>query len=116
MLPKTGHTLPICRRIKKRAEFKQALHADCLTNKWFSVYLRKNEYGFSRLGIIVSKKAMPKAIARNFAKRMIREVFRCNFLVDYPLDVIVRAKRQFKLETSSEGRLALIHLFQSVQK
>lgn len=65
---------------------------------------------------MVSKRMMPKAVARNFAKRMIREAFRCNFSVDYSLDVIVRAKRQFKPETSVEGRLALIHLFQSAQK
>ena len=59
---------------------------------------------------------MPKAVARNFTKRMIREVFRCKFSVDYALDVIVRARRQFKPEASAEGRLALVHLFQSAQK
>lgn len=113
---KAGHTLPSVRRIKRRVEFENALHSDCLTNKWFAVYLRKNDYGFARLGLIVGKRTMPKAVARNFAKRMIREMFRCNFALDYSLDVVVRARRQFKPETSAEGRLALTLLFQSVQK
>ena len=102
--------------MKQRAEFDRALRENCLTNKWYAVCLRKNEYGFARLGVIVSKRTIRKATARNFAKRMIREIFRCNFSVDFPLDVVVRAKRQAQFETLAESRLALINLFQSVQK
>ena len=72
--------------------------------------------GFARLGVIVSKKTMPGAVARNMTKRMIREVFRCNFSVDLALDVVVRAKQKPKLEAHIETRLALIDLLQSIQK
>ena len=102
--------------MKQRAEFDLALRASCSANKWYAVCLRKNKYGFARLGVIVSKKIIPKATARNFVKRMIREIFRCNFSVDFPLDVVVRAKRQAPFETLAESRLALITLFQSVPK
>lgn len=91
-----------------------ALCANCLSNKWFTVYIRKNKNGFSRLGIIASKKNMPKAVSRNFAKRIIRDVFRLNFLASSSMDVVVRAKRQFNSETSIEGRQALLRLFQSI--
>lgn len=108
-------TLPSCRRIKQPIEFELALRADYLTNKWFTVYIRKNENGYSRLGVIASKRNMPKAVSRNFAKRMIRNIFRLNFLVAYSVDVVVRAKRQLNSENSAEGRLALLQLFQSVR-
>lgn len=91
-----------------------ALCANYLSNKWFTVYIRKNKNGFSRLGIIASKKNMPKAVSRNFAKRIIRDVFRLNFLALSSMDVVVRAKRQFNSETSIEGRQALLRLFQSI--
>lgn len=108
-------TLPSYRRLSQRIEFELALRANCLSNKWFAVYIRKNEMGYSRLGIIASKRCMPRAVSRNFAKRLIRNVFRINFSVENSVDLVVRAKRQFNSENSAEGRIALLQLFQSVR-
>jgi len=112
---KTGQTLSVCRRIRQRAEFEQAFRAERLTNKWFAVYVRKNESGFARLGIVASKKVISKAVSRNIAKRLIRETFRRGFPVGRALDVVVRARRQISAENLSEGRQALAQLFQAVQ-
>ena len=90
-------------------------HADCITNKWFVVYVQKNEVGISRLGVVASKRVMPTAVSRNFAKRLVREAFRRSFSVDRALDVVVRARRQLSPETSMEGRQALAQLLQAVQ-
>ncbi len=79
------------------------------------VYVRNNESGFARLGMVVSKKTIPKAVARNFAKRLVREVFRCNFPSGQALDVVVRAKRQLDSENSAEGRQALVQLLQAMK-
>ena len=46
---------------------------------------------------------------------MIRNIFRLNFSVEYSVDVVVRAKRQFNSETAAEGREALLQLFQSAR-
>lgn len=108
-------TLPICRRIRQQAEFKQAFCAKRLTNKWFAVYVRKNESGFARLGIVTSKKIMPKAVTRNCAKRLIREMFRREFPIGSAVDIVVRAKQQISAENSRDGRLALAQLFQATQ-
>jgi len=110
-----GQTFPPDRRIRQRTEFEQAFRANRLTNKWFMVYVRENEIGFSRLGLVVSKKTMPKAVARNFAKRLVREVFRHDFPVEHALDIVVRARRQINPENSAEGRQALAQLLQAVQ-
>lgn len=114
-LAETGQTLPARRRMKQRAEFEQALKANCLSNKWFAVYLKKNDCGFARLGIIASKRVMPKAVSRNLAKRMIREGFRHNFACGESLDVLVRAKRLIQPGMLVEGRSSLLHLLQTAR-
>ena len=115
MLSKVGYSLPSRRRIKQRSDFEQALRAPSLTNPWFAIHLRKNEYGVARLGMVVSKRTIPAASARNFVKRMIREAFRTVVAADYAVDMVVRAKRQVAPE-AAEGRAALIRLLQSVPK
>ncbi|MBI5435873.1 MAG: ribonuclease P protein component [Nitrosomonadales bacterium] len=112
---KARQTLSVYRRIRQRTEFEQAFRAECLTNKWFAVYVRKNQSGFARLGIVASKRTMPKAVSRNLAKRLIREAFRRGFSAGCALDVVVRVKRQINPENSTEGRLALVQLLQAVQ-
>lgn len=114
LLSKTKQTLSICCRIRQRIEFEQAFRAERFTNKWFVVYVRKNENGFSRLGIVASKKIMPKAVSRNLIKRLIREVFRCKFPAGSALDIVVRAKRQINSETLAEVRFVLEQLLQTI--
>lgn len=108
-------TLPIYRRIRQRAEFEQALRANRQINKWFVIYVWENASGYARLGIIASKKTMPKAVNRNFVKRLIRDVFRRLFPAGCALDVVVRAKRQINPENSDEVRLALAQLFKAAR-
>lgn len=112
---KAKQTLPVCRRIRQRTEFEQVFRAERLTNKWFAIYVRKNDSGFARLGIVASKRTMPKAVSRNLAKRMIREAFRRGFSAGCTIDIVVRAKRQIRPENLAEGRLALEQLLQAVQ-
>ncbi|MBI4937985.1 MAG: ribonuclease P protein component [Nitrosomonadales bacterium] len=90
--------------------------ADRVANKWFVVYMQKNGAGVSRLGVVASKKTMPKAVSRNYAKRLAREVFRRSFPADSAWDVVVRARKQLDPQTSREGRAALEQLFRSIQK
>ena len=111
----TRQTLPIRRRIRQQTEFKQAFCAKRLISKWFVIYVRKNEMGFARLGIVASKKTMPKAASRNYAKRLIREMFRREFPVTNAVDIVVRAKQQINSENSAERRLVLAQLFRAVQ-
>ena len=115
LLFNTRQTLSGCRRIRQQAEFKQVFCAKRLTNKWFVVYVRKNESGFARLGIVASKKTIPKAVSRNYAKRLVREMFRQKFPVASAVDIVVRTRQQINLENSTEGRLALAQLLQAMQ-
>jgi len=110
-----AQTLSSGRRIRQRAEFELAFRANRLTNKWFVVYARNNGGAFARLGLVVGKKIMPKAVARNFTKRLVREIFRCVFPAEYALDVVVRARREIAPENAAEGRQALVQLLQAIR-
>jgi ribonuclease P protein component len=82
-------------------------------NRWFRIYMRKSSSGTARLGLIISKRVIAAATARNFVKRLIREIFRREIPAKTAVDVVVRAKRLLTPETSTEGRQALIQLLQS---
>ena len=41
-----------------------------------AAFLRKNEFGYHRLGLTASTKAVGKSVDRNRARRLLREVFR----------------------------------------
>lgn len=41
-----------------------------------ALYARKNDLGYPRLGIAISRKCSPRAVVRNRIKRVIREAFR----------------------------------------
>lgn len=112
----SGQTLPSSRRIKQRLDFDLTLLGNRYEDDLFAIYTRKNQSGTARLGIIASKRSIPKAVARNFAKRMIREGFRQCFWAGAPLDVVIRVKRKLYSTTSAKGRSALISLLQAAQK
>lgn len=59
--------------------------------KHFRVYCKNNFLGFSRLGIVVSKKRSGNAVKRNRIKRLIREVFRRNRALFNSQDAVVIA-------------------------
>lgn len=50
---------------------------------------------YARLGIVVGKKELRTAVARNSAKRTVREVFRTNQQNIQSLDIIVRIMKPF---------------------
>lgn len=105
-----NHSFPSRCRIKQRKDFEQGLRNTSLINKWFAVHLVKTANGYARLGMVVSKRTMPKSVARNYAKRLIRECFRQNLTVLPELDFVIRIRRNLTQNTSSEARSALISL------
>jgi len=66
--------------------------------------------------MVVSKRIMPKSVNRNFAKRLIRELFRLNSSKLPSLDFIVRIRRNLSRDVSIEAKVALLELMQSANK
>jgi ribonuclease P protein component len=119
-----GQGLPRYRRIGRREGFDLSPGAkpgtNVSSNEWFVVHARKNPVGVSRLGVTVSKRVAPRAVARNFAKRLVRECFRRAFPAqgfgnDMAVNVIVRVRRQLDRKTAKNGSETLARLLHGVQ-
>jgi ribonuclease P protein component len=85
-----------------------------MENDWFAMYVRNNNFGCARLGMIVSKKKVPSAVTRNHIKRLIREVFRNNIPPQKALDVVILARQKISRENQQAGRKALTQLVQAI--
>lgn len=82
------------RRLRKRAEFVRAYdHGTKRHGRFVIVFVLPTEGATSRLGVSATRK-FGGAVARNLAKRRVREVFR-RMAVAPGLDVVVVPKREF---------------------
>ncbi|BBP06075.1 hypothetical protein TPL01_00100 [Sulfuriferula plumbiphila] len=65
---------------------------------------------YARLGIVVGKKELRTAVARNLAKRTVREAFRTNQHNIQSLDIIVRIMKPFDKTNVLQVREELLRL------
>ncbi|GLR12419.1 ribonuclease P protein component [Chitinimonas viridis] len=99
-------------RLLKTDEFSSVFSLRRIqANAFFQVWIKPNELGKARLGVVVSKKIERRAVGRNFIKRTARELFRREADKLAGLDLIVRAKRSFHRSEAPAARAALLRLF-----
>ena len=64
-------------RISARAEFQKVYaEGQRYDGRLMAAFLRKNDFGYHRLGLTASTKAVGKSVDRNRARRLLRELFR----------------------------------------
>jgi len=109
-----GEGLKPRERIKKKKDFLFLYRKGTrIKVKHFNVIYHENSVGFSRLGVVVSKK-IGKAVVRNKIKRWVRELFRRNKnLLSFPVDMLVVATRRLEATTWVEFRE---EYFQAIQR
>ena len=79
--------------MRKTDEFSSVFRFRCVRNLAGIDFLAApNGLDYSRLGMIVPKKILATAVARNRVKRLIRESFRLNQTALAGLDVVTRIK------------------------
>ena len=101
--------------IKQSKVFEHAFRNKAISNKWFSIHCIENSVQIPRLGLVVSKRILPKSVDRNFAKRLIRETFRLNSSQFLLVDFVVRLRRDLSRDSSHDARAALLQLLLSVK-
>lgn len=82
------------RRLLASAQF-QAVFDDTpyrISSKYLLLLARPNDVGHARLGLVVSKKNIRRAVARNRVKRLARETFRTRLRDLDALDVLFLAR------------------------
>ena len=80
-------------RLLKPSEFKNVFDQACKSgDNYFTVLARPNALTTSRLGLVIAKKKIRKAVARNRVKRLIRESFRYHQHGLMGIDCVVLAK------------------------
>lgn len=104
------YIFPLNHRVRQSIVFTNAFRNKPLQNKWFAINIANSTQPIARLGMVVSKRTMAKSVSRNYAKRLIREVFRYNSANLPPMDFIIRIRRKLTKETSLEARSALLQL------
>ncbi|MDO8598128.1 MAG: ribonuclease P protein component [Sulfuricaulis sp.] len=87
-----------------------------VTGKMFRVYARPNGAAAARLGLVVSKRVIPQAVARNYCKRLAREVFRAERDALAGVDLVVRPRSAVTPASSAAARAEIRDLLRRAQR
>jgi ribonuclease P protein component len=87
-----------------------------VTGEMFQVYARPNGATVARFGIVVSKRIIPQAVARNYCKRLAREVFRAERAALAGVDLVVRPHSAVMPALSSAARAEIRDLLHRAQR
>lgn len=90
-------------RLLREDGFDRIVRAENIADKYFKVFFARNDKDNARLGIVASKKILPRAVDRNRIKRVIREVFRQHGIKTQKLDVVVMVRSACAQESDMRG-------------
>lgn len=109
------HGFPKSARLRLPGEFRAVFEQrSSLAGQYFQVFGRRNGLGRPRLGLAVSRKAAPRAVDRNYAKRIAREVFRQRQAALGGADIVVRLRRPISRREGGAAREELAALMQRI--
>lgn len=109
-------TFLFSQRLHRREEFERALQQKGLIDNWLALHAVENTTGSERLGIVVSKRVVAKAVARNRIKRIVREVFRQSSSDGISsLNIVVRIRKRLNNDETVEFKRSLSRLLIKVR-
>lgn len=81
-----------------------------VSGKLFQIYAKPNAIGRARLGVVVAKRIMPRAVDRNYGKRLAREVFRAERDALPGMDMVLRPRVRVTRAMSLAARVEMHEL------
>lgn len=105
-------------RLVRTADYRLVFNNNrSVVGRYWQVLVVKNSYKYGRLGLVISKRVLKKAVHRNLYKRIAREVFRLNQYNLTGLDFVVMARKNYGNKTTKKMlRQELLTLLQSYDK
>lgn len=104
-------------RLLRPAEFKQVFACPCkISDKHLTLLCRRNDLPQARLGLVIAKRHIKTAVARNRVKRLSRESFRRHQAELAGLDIVVLARTSAAQLTNHELFRVLDTLWQGLIK
>ena len=103
-------------KLRRRQEFEAVFASPMrtLVRPQFIVRVRAKPCGPPRLGIVVGKKALRRAVDRNRAKRLVRETFRAMRGDSLSVDIVVQVRQAFEQTRRGEVRRELTAAFRRI--
>lgn len=109
--------MKIVNRIKASEDFALTIKkGKAQRTPTYIVHYRKNELGYTRIGISVSSK-LGNAVVRNHIKRQIRSI--CDSLIEYgnrSLDLVIIAKQNFLTRSFDDNKQSLEELLTIIDR
>ena len=84
--------------------------------RYFLILAIKNNWMHSRLGLVIAKKNVAKAVQRNRVKRIVREFFRHHGAQDPGLDLVVLTRKDVDTLQNSQISARLATLWADLNK
>lgn len=108
---------PRTARLTRPADYARVFAgAKRVADRYFTILVIQNDCGRARLGLAVSKKTAPSAVARNRIKRRIREAFRLHQQEVGGKDLVVIAKPPARAAQGAMLNRSLCQLWQRVRQ
>jgi len=99
------------RRLDGSSSYAAVFAYKCsVSGRWFQVYSKPAVAGEARLGVVVSKRVMKLAVARNYYKRLARDVFRHECAGMSGIEIVIRPRAPITSTESSACRAELCDL------
>ncbi len=94
-MTKTDFSFPQQIRLKKTSDYKKVFTNPMKSSDtYFTLLAVKNDLEYPRIGLVVAKKNIRKAVNRNLIKRIIRDNFRRHRHSITNIDIVVLARRE----------------------
>lgn len=66
-----------------------------ISSEYLVLHFKPNHLAHARLGLVVSKKVAKTAVARNYMRRVLRELFRVNQSLMPACDLVMNVRKKF---------------------